>query len=285
MGYIAHYASYSPQALSGYAEKYTVLALTGYTVDAYGRITIENDALHRRFIREYLNHFLPVLTLKSSSDGISLLTDPAKRDSFARMVSTFCTRHQLSRIQLDFEYLPSPYNHAYAALLKRIKTHNNSLFLSICIAPQVDSLPQYAGFFDVTALDPYADEFMLMSYDYHGPDKKFGPVTDTVWTEKNIRHILKHTESSKLVLGIPLYGYYWDAEGNTRVMTERTFYDRFDRGEIIRSHHGTVTVKKASKRGYPYLSVGDAHTVVLFMSIARRYNLKGCAVWRLGFER
>jgi spore germination protein YaaH len=284
-GYIAHYAKYSNKKLGQYSKEYDTLAVTGYSVTENGNIQIQKPSFHNQFISKYKNVFLPVLTLSSSKAGIKILTDEKLSDRCADEILVFLDSISHNSIQFDFEYVPSRYNSDYAKLLRLLKEKRPSLFISVCIAPPLETDPKYAGFFDVRALDPYADEFMLMSYDYHGPLNKHGPVTDVQWTEKNLRFLLQHTSHKKMILGAPLYGYWWESNGKERVFTERKFYSTFQQSEIVRMEEGTVTLKNLDKTEYRYLSVGDSTTVELFKMIALKYKLKGIGIWRLGFEK
>ncbi len=285
LGYIAHYAKYTQSRLDVYAEEYDVLAVTGYAVSAGKPVRIVNSKLHTLFKQRYKSVFLPVLTLASASNGMRLLKSEKLRNVCAENIVLFLQKNGLKRVQFDFEYIPSAYNNEYAQLLSEVKKKPPSIYISVCIAPQVDTVPKYAGFFDVRTLTSYSDEFMLMSYDYYGPLRKHGPVTDIEWTEKNIKYLLKYIPPEKLVLGAPLYGYWWDSSGKEHVFTERQFYRKFPESQIVRMKEGTVTLKDVKDTRYRNLSVGDSTTVKLFEAIAEKYKLKGTAIWRLGFER
>ncbi|MDA3901683.1 MAG: hypothetical protein PF637_14325 [Spirochaetes bacterium] len=88
----------------------------------------------------------------------------------------------------------------------------------------------------------------------------------------------------KLILGAPLYGYGWEQNGKMNVITEKQFYKMFKRSEY---HHknGVTKLIKPQKHGYTYLSIGDSKTEKEFLSLVRKFKLKGLAIWRLGFEK
>lgn len=284
--YLVHYTTYSDLQIERYADQYSTLALTGYSVTKRGNIVIDRPKVHKKISSLVdRNRFLPVMTLQSPAAGKVVLKNEVGRNILAQNLLLYLKEEDLNQIQFDFEYMPGEFADEYALLMKELKEKRADLFISVCIAPPLDTDKRYAPFFDVTLLDPFVDEFMLMAYDYFGPLRSNGPVTDIGWVRKNLDYLVKRVSPAKIVLGAPLYGYYWDKKGEIKVMTERVFYRRFQNNEAVRQQGGTVSIKNAKERGYSSLSVGDQETVRLYKALVREYGLKGMAYWRLGFER
>ena len=82
-----------------------------------------------------------------------------------------------------------------------------------------------------------------------------------------------------------MYGYAWNKHAKIRVITERYFYRRFKSKEIVHHKEGVSILDNPEIHGLSYVSVGDSNTKEQFLQLAKKYNLGGTAVWRLGFEK
>jgi spore germination protein YaaH len=58
-----------------------------------------------------------------------------------------------------------------------------------------------------------------MAYDDHVPSGAAGPVAPWPWVESVLDYALEQIPAAKLVLGVPAYGYQWNAEGHNSSLT------------------------------------------------------------------
>jgi spore germination protein YaaH len=84
--------------------------------------------------------------------------------------------------------------------------------------------------YDYASITPHVDSIRIMAYDYSIPSGEPGAIAPLPWVEQIIAATSAVSgDPSKLVLGIPLYGYNWvvgtegtcpaDAEGNISLST------------------------------------------------------------------
>lgn len=285
-GYLVHYANYSKKTIINYSLEYDVLYVTGYSITKNGSVRIVSSNFHNLCKKTIpATKFTPVITFDSAKSGSIIFNNNKLRNLLVNSLSDFLNTNSFKTIQFDLEHLsPSNTGH-YRSFLSELRKKNRYLYISICLFPQVRWIDKYSKFTDISVLANSADEYMLMSYDQHGTTKKEGPVTSLSWAEENIRYIIKHIDAQKLILGVPLYGYSWDKNGKTKVITEKSFYRRFKPKEIVHLKEGISILDKPKTYGYTYLSVGDSKTADYFLQLAKKYNLKGTAIWRLGFEK
>ena len=120
--------------------------------------------------------------------------------------------------------------------------------------------------------------------DQHRKDTEAGPVADLAWTEKNIHFYLKEIEPSKLIMGIPAYGYIWSSDGRCRTVSARYGKTLAARYGFTRHSSGNMyivyTVKGINHRAF----ISDKAMRIKLKQKSIDMNLKGWAVWRKGLE-
>lgn len=285
-GYCYHAAPLSGGYLDKNRASLQVIAVTGYRLDAKGRLRQHG----RKFTRTLMKRcgstgitVYPVISFASPAAGTRLLTSGKSAHRAVRSISRLVSSGA-EGIHLDFEYLPPRYAPHLERFLKKLRKELPRIHLSMALFPRVDFPRKWSAFHDLPRIAPLIDEAVIMCYDYHRAGSAPGPVTSVAWAEKNIRHYLKHFSPRSLWLGIPAYGYIWPPKERGRVITPaslgrcRTCFRRRDKKS------GTLKIirNRLGKRETGYLS--DACTRRKLKSLARRYRLKGTALWRLGLE-
>jgi spore germination protein YaaH len=134
-----------------------------------------------------------------------------------------------------------------------------------------------------------------MTYDEHGPWGEPGPVSGVDWVEACLCFSTGLVDPSRLLIGLPAYGYDWDLTAsdpeNGIYSAEYVSWRDFP---FIESQLGVTGHWDASSQS-PYLYyTRDGHEHVLWyevpMSIAYKlaliaqYQLAGLSVWALGLE-
>ena len=98
------------------------------------------------------------------------------------------------------------------------KLHGDDRTLTVSIPPVYDAdRTDDSGFwvYDYGAITPHVDSIRVMAYDYSTAEP--GPISPIKWVQDAIEGTIEASgDPSKLVLGLPLYGYNWpiDVEGD-----------------------------------------------------------------------
>lgn len=174
--------------------------------------------------------------------------------------------------------------------------------LSISIYPSAAVRPRI---WDLAALSPLTDYFVVMAYDYTLPKSNTaGPNSPLRDLENNFEHnIIKNISeitttvpTSKILLGIPLYGYEWDtvdaskysptnSRGATasleriqKMLNEKTLELVWDRNSL--TPYGTSTESGTTTQIY----FENEASLRLKLEFVKSSHLGGVALWALGYD-
>lgn len=160
----------------------------------------------------------------------------------------------------------------------------------------------------VEQIEPYTDLIILMTYDYHysgspssGP---VAPIGGSGFTRDfdvltAVRETLKYASGDKILLGIPTYGYEWKTltpvhnaaaiPGSGIVRSQRRieeelatcFSCKVSRDEYSRQPY-VIFPKEDGYHRIAYYE--DAESLQEKLALIEEYNLRGAALWALGYE-
>lgn len=274
--------------LNGAFSQLDIVSVTGFRIDRRGKLSISikgewlGEILRRA--KRYGVEVYPLIALRSVADGRRLLSSSDARKSAIVQLRDLITLKNLQGVHIDFEYLSPEYATKLSVFLKELRLAMGGKKLTMAIFPPVAFPFKYYGFHNLELLAAHLDEIVLMCYDYHRSGTEAGPVTDLGWAEKNIIKILQNMTPDRVWLGVPAYGYAWDKQGKASVITARRGVRLAERYRGVRHRSGTIYIElgQGGKKKQIYFS--DSETRRRMADLARRYKLKGTALWRLGFE-
>jgi spore germination protein YaaH len=215
-----------------HADKVDILVPTWYSVDDSGLVWGGPDELVLKTAREHHVPVMPIIInanidpkLSFSQEGFhKLATDAAVRAKLASAMLRECKKHGYIGFQFDFENVAWTDGDVLTQLVTEsaVAMHKAGFQLSIATVPNAPGYPGQGGFarwiyanwrgaYDLKALATKVDLICLMTYDQHTSYTPPGPVAGYRWTVENLDDALKYVPREKLSLGIPLYGYHWQA--------------------------------------------------------------------------
>lgn len=242
-------------------------------------------------------------TLMSSTDIHTLISTPSYR--------TTCINNLLSQVQtgnadgvnIDFEMPKTSGDDAYlvqfmSELNSTFKAADPSYQVSIA-GPSVD----WWGTWDYGALSEHLDYFMIMAYGYYyGGSSKAGPTSPLDGGSYNIKNtIAEYTNGgaprSKILLGLPFYGYDYPVEDQTEQSStrgsgsSRTYSSALS---LIDQYSASVNYDSTFEcPWFNYYKSGDGWHQVWFdnytslerkFTYARDENLGGIGIWAWGYQ-
>lgn len=176
--------------------------------------------------------------------------------------------------------------------------------LSVAVAANPNKLTKtWIAAYDYEALGMYADYLVLMAYDEHSSGGAEGPVASICFVNESIKVILEYVSRDKVVLGMPLYGRYWEegaeSGGEAIIVSQiEKIASRYKAVPIYDEKTGTATltinVKENDRKAYVngrYLDEGtytiwydNENSIMKKLELMNQYGLKGAALWALDNE-
>ncbi len=212
-----------------------------YTVRADGTL-VDNGALNYgsgidtepwlSFIAAAKEKKVRVIPTIMSSGGENLhkiLSNTKRRIALENRIAALVKEKGYDGIDIDFEGKYAKDKDFFSSFLYGLMVRLPKSAMLMCTiesrTPLADQYwgttpPPDAGKYanDLKKINKYCDRVRVMTYDQQGIDQKltkgaaergelYGPVADIAWVEKSIKFMLKDISKSKLLIGVPTYGY------------------------------------------------------------------------------
>ncbi|EMK12994.1 glycosyl hydrolase, family 18 domain protein [Leptospira kirschneri serovar Bim str. 1051] len=259
-----------------------------HTICYTGAVILSNgyfkfSLLPKSFIKlskNYKIRLIPLITTVSKNDSSFLGSDITMKIAIENIIDFLKQNPEIAGLHFDIEFLPKSEIGNYKKFLRKLKQElPKEKVLTVAIFPQLEfpnqNLIVHSDLFEEKSID----EFVLMSYDFHSPKTNPGPVTSIPLTKKNLEFLLKRISNSKLWLGLPLYGYFWNRNGKVQILTQKNLEKFRENSEIILNEDGFSFVKSSKGEGY----ILDSNTLEKYDVLINTFQLKGAAFWRIGF--
>lgn len=217
-----------------------------------------------------------------------ILADPTVRRRAIANIAAAVQRWGMSGVQVDLENVPPGDRENLTRFMAELSAalKKQGLSVTMAVPAKTRDIPSstWSGAFDYAALAPHVDRLMLMTYDENHPGGPPGPVASVGWVERVIRYTLSvDVPASKVVLGLPAYGYDWAPDGSARAVT----YSEARRLSVL--HQAKIEWDEAAK--VPFIRYKghqvwfeDRYSASHKLALVNKYGLGGVAVWRLGQE-
>ena len=266
-----------------------------FKVDQYGTVSGTHNSKAVSLIRSAGGDALALVNNiqggNFSSNTIhKMLSSSTARSRAVNNILRILTENGYQGVNIDFENIPASDRMYLTAFFRELSTalRAKGLLVTASVPAKTydDKKTAHAGAYDYAALAPYIDQLMIMAYDEHYSGGSAGPVASYPWVEKVIKYALKSYSSQKIVLGIAGYGYDWTSSSG-KARTYSAIQDLIKKYGVSPKWHSEYKVPY-----FTYKSWGvkhqvwyeNSHSTAAKMSFVKKYNLRGVAVWRLGYE-
>jgi spore germination protein YaaH len=134
-------------------------------------------------------------------------------------------------------------------------------------------------------LTQVADFVLVMLYDQHWPGSEAGPISAPDWVSRHLTRVVAEVGASRVVAGLPLYGYHW-TKGKPGVgVSYATAMRNAQRDGITMSRDSASrTMRGSASNGSAGIWLTDAALLTELMRTAETLGVSRFAFWRLGKE-
>jgi spore germination protein YaaH len=200
-------------------------------------------------------------------------------------------RQHYAGIDIDYEDLHASDRSAFTAFITQLAgaLHAKGKVLSVDLFAKPDNrgYDQRNVAQDYQAIGQVADQVRLMGYDYHWTSSAPGPVAPIGWIRAVLRYAKTQIPASKIILGVPLFGYDWTGGHGTPVSWLQAF-------QLSEQYGGQPHFDAASQSPwFAYTDPSGRRHVVWFengpstqakFEAAESAGIGGVYVWMYGLE-
>lgn len=183
----------------------------------------------KSFIAEARKKHVRVIPTVMTSNGElvhTLLSNQKTRIAFEDYIAALVKEKGFDGIDIDFEGKQARTRPYFSLFLKGLYMRMGDKWVMCTVearTPDADRFtvvpPDIEFANDFPSLNKYCDRVRFMAYDQQSIDlnlnkahahELYSPVSDPAWVEKTIRLAMKDIKKSKIMIGVPTYGYEYD---------------------------------------------------------------------------
>jgi spore germination protein len=220
-----------------------------------------------------------------------VLHDPARGARQVAEIVTLVDSNHYAGIDLDYENLQAGDRQAFTAFVTSLAgaLHAKGKILSVALFAKASD----AGYAPrnvaqgYAALGRVADQVRLMGYDYHWATSPPGPVAPVGWIRDVINYAKTQIPASKIVLGVPEYGYDWSGGVGTAITWLQAL-------QLSRQYHAQPRYDASSQSPWFTYTDGSGHKHTVWfenaesaqakLDIAQGAGIAGVYLWMYGDE-
>ena len=228
----------------------------------------------------------------SNSDAMhAILRDAPLRQALQDRIVKLVYDNGYDGVDIDFEGKHADEKEYFATFLKGLYQKIGSKWVTCDIESRtpIDAryygaeIPADAGIYanDFVAINKYCDRVKVMAYDQQGIDLElsaqaasssqvYAPVADPFWVRKVISLMAKDIKRSKLMIGVPTYGYEYDVTAYAGGQYTYDILWTFNPGYAtpIAAQYGVTPVRNmAGEMQFTYFPAGTGVTTPVPISV------------------
>jgi hypothetical protein len=260
----------------------------------------QNPALTDLVARAHASQTRVVLVAKSFDPAVlhRLGSDPSAADRLAGQLTEAVRWKGMDGVNLDFEGGDGADRAGFTAFVTRLAQglHTAGAHWQVTLDTYASAALDRTGMVDVAAIAPAVDGFFVMAYDMNSSatPSPTAPLNGRDWNDT--RAMTSYTAAvpaSKVILGIPFYGYQWPTSDGSRQARALGTARAVSYGQLAASR---PPVQWDDTAAVPWTAYQDAsgqwwqayfddpQSVALKSDLADHMGLAGVGVWALGME-
>jgi spore germination protein YaaH len=246
-------------------------------------------------------------------DILALIATPeAHATKLVEEIAPIMQKHGFTDLNLDIESFNKASESArmgYVQFVKTVKDELTRLKLGTLTVELTPKSPVELHLIDVAKIGEIADYLVLMAYDYHyvfssvaGSVAPIGgvPTTAEYDVETALKETLRYAPASKVILGVPLYGYEWETlsavsgsaviPGSWQLATGKRMEEFIKtctdctKGFDSVAQEPYVIFPGETPRHFQQAFYENKEALEAKIALVKKYQLAGIAMWAVGYE-
>lgn len=286
---------------AGLLEQQTIAANAGvideinfvwYTLEDDGKIAAAvQSAQALRVAHEAGLRVVPSIANAGFDRGVVLaaIGDPDSRARHVAQLVQLVEENGFDGLDVDYENLLAEDRESFTLFIEELAAalHANSRILSIAVHAKTSDAGTWGGpaAQDWARLGAAADEFKIMTYDYHWSTSEAGPIAPLEWVDAVLTYAATVVPPEKTWLGVHFYGYDWGGSAAEGLEWQQVVKRGAEgAADIQRDQPGEAWFTYGEGRHAVYFTDAQALAERLAFVTARYPGIAGIAIWRLGGE-
>ncbi len=222
-----------------------------------------------------------------------VIADSESRKKHIDKIISLIENKNFDGINIDYESLKEEQENDFSQFIAELanRLHQDKKILMVALHPrQTDDHSHGQNWLE---LSHSVDQLAFMTYDQHWEKSEPGPIASIDWVERILQFAISlGVPREKIFMGIPLYGYDWQKYQNgTYSQGKGLEYEEVV--NIIKKYGVNPQFDEKAASAYLEYSRGLENHIVWFensesfvkkLELARKLDVEGIALWRLGRE-
>jgi spore germination protein len=224
--------------------------------------------------------------------SLSFLGNQAQTDTLLNSLVAIVQRAGYAGVNFDIEGVPGADRAAYTAFITEAASRLHAIGVKISVAVPSETALDLGQWwdeaYDYPALGSVVDQLIMMAYDYHYAGGTPGPISPIAWDQAVIAYASSVMPPNKVILGLPAYGYIWNASTDAGVA-----YWVSGMENMAAQHGASIQHDATADEGtYTYQVSGqtyvgwyvDAQGAADRIQLAHAMGIGGVVAWRLDYD-
>ncbi|HEY8464962.1 MAG TPA: glycosyl hydrolase family 18 protein [Bacillota bacterium] len=219
-----------------------------------------------------------------------MLTSATARSKAVNGILRMLLENGYRGVNIDFENVPAKDRLYLTAFFRELAAalRPKGLLVTASVPAKTydDQKSDHSGAYNYQGIAPYLDQVIIMAYDEHYAGGPAGPVASYPWFEKVITYSKRYFPASKIVMGIAGYGYDWSNRSG-KARNNAAIESLIAKYKVTPKWHPTYRVPYFTYRSWGVnheVWYENLHSTAAKVNLVKKHNLRGVAVWRLGYE-
>lgn len=305
LGYIYSASKSHSEIIEFTNNSINVVSPTCFDITTNGRLDI-NGMIDQAFIDEMHSKNIKVTPFLSNHWGRKR-AQAALRNPYPLIedLVNAIEKYNLDGVNVDLENLEAKDKNALTEFMRLLRDAlPKDKTLSIAVAPNPKKLTTtWVAAYDYKALAEYVDYMVVMTYDEHCYGGAEGPVAGINFVQDSIEAILEEVSRDKIVMGIPLYGRFWqvgeDVGGEAivianvpRIIKKYRLVPKYSLEEetpfveleVYQDEPGPYINGRQLEPGIYNIWYENENSIRAKLALVNEYNLLGTGLWALDNE-